>query len=187
MVDLFFLPLYNQSLNIEFQFLGLLQALEAFHRRTLGGQYLSVGKYERVREHLVAQIPSSLTRDHKVALTSRIRYGYEFSLRKRLSQLVGVITKDTMAKITGSENLSGFIGRVVDTRNYLTHYDRSLKDNAMSPGEMIRANHSLRLFLALLILQEIHVPVDLSLNRLAERGHLRLPTFLDEGVVPSRE
>jgi len=34
--DLFFLSVYNQTLNIEFQFLGLLQALEAFHRKTLG-------------------------------------------------------------------------------------------------------------------------------------------------------
>jgi len=186
-MDLFFLPIYNQSLNVEFQFLGLLQALEAFHRFTLPGSYLSVDEYKSTREYLVSQIPSGLTRDHKAALTSKIQYGYEFSFRKKLSRLVGVITKDTMRKITGGEDPDGFIGRVVVTRNYLTHYDQSLKDSAMSPVEMIRANHSLRIFLTLLILREIRVPADLALKRLTERGHLKLPIFPAENGGYGRE
>jgi len=183
-LDLFFLPVYNRTLNIEFQFLGLLQALEAFHRKALGGVYLSVREYENTYKHLVSQIPAKLTSDHKAALKSRIRYGYEYSLRKKLSELVDVITKGTMYRITDGEDPRQFLSRIVNTRNYLTHYDERLKRASMTPREMIKANHSLTLFLMLLILREIHVPVDLALARLKERGQLQHPILLDREDLP---
>jgi len=84
-----------------------------------------------------------------------------------------------MYKITDGEDPGQFLSRIVDTRNYLTHYDEGLKRASMTPREMIKANHSLTLFLMLLILREIHVPVDLALARLEDRGQLRHPIFLD--------
>jgi hypothetical protein len=182
--DLFFLPIYNRALNVEFQFLGLLQALEALHRATIGGSYMSVTEYESTCRHLVSEIPAALTTDHRDALKSRMRYGYEYSLRKRLSELVDVITMQTMYKITNGEDPRRFLRRVVDTRNYLTHYDERLKAASMAPREMIKANHSLTLLLRFLILREIGVPVDLALDRLKDLGLLTHPIFLDLGDLP---
>ncbi len=181
---LFFLPVYNQHLNIEFQFLGLLQALEALHRRSIGGAYLSVDEYEDIREHLVSSIPSNIADDHKAALKSKIKYGYEYSLRKRLGQLLEQLPKEALHVITDGESSSGFLGRVVDTRNYLTHYDESLKAESMPPQDMVKANHSLTLFLMLLIFREIQLPENISLARIRELGFSRHPQFLDREVLP---
>lgn len=182
--DLFFLPIYNRTLNIEFQFLGLLQALEAFHRTTIGGSYVSVSEYESTYRHLVSEIPADLTTGHRDALKSRMRYGYEYSLRKRLSELADALTKQTVYAVTAGEDPSRFLRKVVDTRNYLTHYDERLKTASLGPTEMIKANHSLTLLLRLLILREIGVPVDLALSRLRDLGYLTHPIFVDLGDLP---
>lgn len=182
--DLFFLSVYNRHLNIEFQFLGLLQALEALHRRSVGGVYLPVDKYEEIRKHLVANIPDSVTRDHRAALQSRIKYGYEYSLRNRLLQLSKLLSHEAMDAVTDGEVLARFIGRIVDTRNYLTHYDESLKAESMSPRDMMEGNHSLTLFLTLLILREIQVPESIGLVKIRESRQFRHRTFRDLGGLP---
>ena len=55
-------------------------------------------------------------------MKSRIRYGNEFSLRTRLR---GIFESDKYQEIISEfiENKDAFIGAVVDTRNYLTHYE----------------------------------------------------------------
>jgi len=183
-LGLFLLPIYNQHLNIEFRFLGLLQALEALHRSTVGGAYMTPDLYQDVRKRFESSIPSSVAKDHKNALRSRIKYGYEYSLRKRLTELAEVVTRGTMYKLTDGEDPKRFLRRVVDTRNFLTHYDESSRAASMSPREMVKANHSLTLFLMLLILHEIRVPVDLALDRLEESGLLRPPHFIDREDLP---
>jgi hypothetical protein len=182
--DLFFLQVYNQHLNIEFQFLGLLQALEALHRRVVGGAYMSVDEYKPVRDHLVSSIPETVTTGHRAALKSRINYGYEYSLVKRLTEMSSLLSKTAMYVVTDGEDPLRFLGRAVGTRNYLTHYDENLKAAAMSPQDMMKANHSLGLFLMLLILREIQIPEDVSLARIKQSGLFRHPQFLDRDALP---
>ena len=56
-----------------------------------------------------------------------MRYANEISLRKRLRQML-----DPFASLYGgSKTVTSFVGRVVDTRNYLTHYDESLANRAL--------------------------------------------------------
>jgi len=183
-LGLFLLPIYNRNLNIEFQFLGLLQALEALHRLTIGGAYMAPDKYKGVQDRLESSIPESVTHDHKAALKSRVKYGYEYSLRKRLAGMAEVVTRGTMYKITDGQDPRRFLSKVVDTRNFLTHHDESLRVKSISPREMVKANHSLTLFLMLLILQEIRVPIELALDRLQECGLLRHPQFIDGEDLP---
>ena len=95
-----------------------------------------------------------------------------------------VVTRGTMYKITDGQDPRRFLSKVVDTRNFLTHHDESLRAKSMSPREMVKANHSLTLFLMLLILQEIRVPIELALDRLQECGLLRHPQFIDGEDLP---
>jgi hypothetical protein len=183
-LDLFFLPLYNQRLNIEFQFLGLLQALEALHRLSIGGRYMSVSEYAVVQTRLVSSIPRTVSADHRAALQSRIRYGYEYSLRKRLTQMTGLLSTETLLSITGGEAPAKFIARVVDTRNYLTHHDEELKEKSLDPVGMFMASQSLRLLLMLLTLREVRIPEETSLARLGDADLLRFPQFAGREGLP---
>lgn len=120
--DLFFGTLYNPSMYLEFQFLSLIQAVESYHRRIFGGEYSSDEDYKEVYDTLANAIPDRVEGGFKDSLKSRIRYGNEFSLRTRLR---GIFESDKYQEIISEfiENKDAFIGAVVDTRNYLTHYE----------------------------------------------------------------
>jgi len=168
--DLFFLPIYNRHLNIEFQFLGLVQALEAFHRIKYAGTYLTSGKYDGVRTVLTNCIPLDIPSDLRAALESRLKYGNEHSLRKRLKQMARSLSRESADLI--DPTLRSFLGRVVDTRNYLTHHDDTLASEAMPVPDMLEANSALRLFLTLLIFKEIGIPEAVARDAISKTSRL---------------
>ena len=151
-LGLLFGTLYRSDFPSDFQFLALTQALETFHRRTRGGEYLLPDEYEPVRSALVAAIPHGIPPDLRSALKSRIEYGNEFSQRRRFKELLDslgtdrdVVTKD-----------ADFIGSVVEQRNYLTHLPAGTEPT-MTPGEMFYASMRLRTLLIVLLLLEVGI------------------------------
>ncbi|WP_423191407.1 HEPN domain-containing protein [Burkholderia multivorans] len=65
--------------------------------------------------------PNTVGSDHKEALKSRIRYGNEVSLRKRLDALISRLDLPLRKQILGND---GVVPRSwVVTRNYYTHWD----------------------------------------------------------------
>jgi hypothetical protein len=118
---LFFETLYYKGLNLENHFLNLTQALESYHRNKYGGGYMDKEKYkDTIYKELEDSIPSGLEDDFREALKSRIKFGYEYSLRRRLTELFR----------SNNNFLENFIpeyvilkNEIVDTRNYYTHYD----------------------------------------------------------------
>jgi len=168
--DLFFLPIYNRHLNIEFQFLGLVQALEAFHRIKYAETYLTAGKYDGVRTVLTNCIPRDIPSGLRAALESRLKYGNEYSLRKRLKQMATSLSKESANLV--DPVLRSFLERVVDTRNYLTHHDHTLAGKAMPVSDMLAANSTLRLFLMLLIFKEIGIPEAVARDVISKTSRL---------------
>ena len=153
--DLFFGTFYNPGMYLQFHFLSLMQALESFHRVTKGGKYLQDKEWEPYRNILTASVPKDLHPDFKASLKSRIRYGNEYSLRKRMKELVNTLDKATIDVLAPSPNY--FSGIIVDTRNYFTHYDDELKDMALSGSELVYANQRLKVLIILLLLKELHI------------------------------
>lgn len=129
--DLYFASVYNSRVYLDYQFLTYIQALESFHRRMFDGDYIEDEQYKKVFEDLIKHIPEKLSRSHRDSLKSRIKYGNEFSLRKRLDEL---FKKHSRLKFLILRDSSKFINKVIDTRNYLTHYTEELELKA-SYGE----------------------------------------------------
>ncbi|EKR93702.1 hypothetical protein LEP1GSC161_1364 [Leptospira santarosai str. CBC1416] len=119
--NLYFETVYNNGLNVENRFLNLTQAIESYHRKKFGGSYVSKEEYlEKIYPNFIEQIPSSLDKGFKESLKNKFKYGYEFSLRKRLKDLFeenGGILKEFIKKD------ASFITQVTESRNYYTHYD----------------------------------------------------------------
>ena len=174
--DLFFASFYNRHLNIEFQFQGLIQALESLHRRLHKGLYTSKTKYEKCKQGLTAAIPVDLSKDHRDALKNRIKYGNEYSLRKRLTLMGRQLNAQTRRFI--DNDFKRFISSVVETRNYLTHFDSDLKAKAMSTEDMVVATFSLRLLLTVYLFKRIGMRERAAVEVIKEHPRFQRPKII---------
>jgi hypothetical protein len=104
---------------LEERFLGLTQALETFHRRTMAGTFMDQEIYDRdIFPILIGAIPNSLSKDHRTSLKSRLRFGNEVSLRRRIRELI----RRHLASLQELFELTPAVGdEIVDMRNSLTH------------------------------------------------------------------
>jgi len=150
--DLYFGTLYNPHMYIEHQFLSLTQAVESFHRRTSKGKYLKDNEYKKVYDALVNAIPDGVRSDLKDRLKTYLKYGNEFSLRKRLEEIFDKY-QEVLNKFI--ENRDAFIKKVVNTRNYQTHYDKALKKYSVSKEELPLVIEKLRILLQICLLTEL--------------------------------
>jgi len=169
--DLFFGTFYNPGMYLQFQFLSLMQALESFHRLTKGGKYLSDDDWKPFRATLTNAISADLDSGHRESLKSRIKYGNEYSLRKRIGELLECLDQKTLSLLSPTHNF--FTGVIVDTRNYLTHYDDELKDVALKNADLYWANQRLRILISILLLKEIGIPEKLIIDSMIENNKIR--------------
>lgn len=146
----------SKNLWLHMEFLSLIQVLEGFHRSLHDGEYLDSEDYDTVRSTLQGAIPSIVSSDHRAALKSRIRYGNQYSLRKRLGELASSLSEC----IRG--HLFGFSGSLpaswLDTRNYYTHWDEELRPGILNIQDMYYANVRLRHFLCTMFRLLVGVP-----------------------------
>lgn len=120
-VELFIGALQNPDSYPHQRFSSMVHALEAFHRQMKGGRYLSDAEYQPIEQRLLAALPEELDRSHRDALKNKIKYGYQYSLRKRLNELRTDLTPALQQVV--SPDLKRFLERVVVTRNYFTHWE----------------------------------------------------------------
>lgn len=155
--DLFFLTFYDNSMSARTCFLTLMQAIETFHRRVYEekGKYLDDSEYKPIYEIISKAIPENVDEKFKKSLIGRLRYGNEFSLMTRLESLEDYGTGFKWFKmIMRGEN--GILWKLVATRNYYTHFDETNKKNMILEKDLPRVNYKLRLFLRILLLEEIN-------------------------------
>lgn len=148
--------LSSEDLWLHVEFLSLMQALEGFHRATMEGLYSSEAAYEEVKRALISAIPSTVGFDQRDSLKSRIKYGNEIALRKRLDTLVGRLELPLRKHILGGD---GTVPRSwIHTRNYYTHWDEASRKQALDGLEMHRAGGRMRHLLRVLYLDLVGVP-----------------------------
>jgi hypothetical protein len=162
---------------VQSTYLSLTQALESFHRIVHDGFYGTPDAYEEVRAALLASIPTDVSDDLRNRLETILKYGNQFSFRKRLNELFTILGTALVEKFLGAEKQSDFVSEVVDLRNYLTHHDE-----ASSPGvtaiasdtvKMYNLNQRLRALTSALILKHLGMP-ELCLLRLFSIRNLNL-------------
>lgn len=151
--DLYFGTLYNPRMYLQHQFLSLIQAIEAYHRRKFEGKYLSDDDYEPIYEKLKEFISKlAIEPSFKEALNSKLNYGNEYSLRKRLKDLFEKY-KEVVNNFIKDKDI--FINKVVDTRNYLTHYDKNLKEKAVDGEQLYYVTQQLKIVIMICLLSEL--------------------------------
>ena len=150
--QLYFASLYNPSLYLEYKFLSLVQAIEAYCRIRYNGKYVSDGEYELVHDKILKSIIENTKNGLQCSLMSKLKYGNELSLKTRICRLFKKNIEITKLFIKNEEN---FIDKVIKTRNYLVHQDESLKELSFKKEELFSTNIKLKIMIEKYLLKEI--------------------------------
>mgnify|MGYP000956415083 CR=1 FL=1 len=158
-LDIYFSILYREQIYTEFRFLGIVQAIEAFHRRMCGGKYQPDDEFRAdLYQKLVKAIPPDLDPAFRTALIyGKLFYANQYSLRKRLLELGHHLGSYLpFSFLANSKKLQAFIDDVCKTRNHLTHNDQdSTYPIAKTGKELYALFIKLRVMLDALLLEVI--------------------------------
>lgn len=152
-INLFFGIQYNPRMYLEQKFLYIIQAVESYHRNRMNNQVLP----EDMHKARVASILANTPAEHRPWLQERLNYSNEPSLRNRLKELLQA-SSDIVSPLIKDEKL--FINNVVNTRNYLTHFDSSLKTKVATGPKLSYLSQSLSYLLQSCLLKEIGLPFE---------------------------
>ncbi|MFC6671821.1 HEPN domain-containing protein [Marinobacterium aestuariivivens] len=140
--NLYFATKSAKGLYLDNRFLMLAQAVESLHRRMSPDSTYTTEEYDELSKSLLNSVPEK----YREWVEARLRYGNELNLRSRIKSLFN----DYKSIFGGSKKIKSNIDKIVNTRNYLTHYDNSLKRRSASGDDLYK------LCLVLEILLQIH-------------------------------
>jgi hypothetical protein len=168
--QLYFGALYGQFVYLNLKFLCFVQALETYHRRALGNEELPRDKHEKRIKNILDTAPI----EYKNWLKYQLKYGNEPNLQRRFIDLFDKFTVPIRSLIP-DENT--FIKKVVDTRNYMTHYDLTLKEKSAIGKELFLITERLRILLETCLLSEIGFNSEEIKSLLCKRYQERLRVY----------
>lgn len=164
--NLYLSSIYNPRMYLEQRFLALVQGLESYHRRTRHGKdrYLPDDLYNEILEEFGEFIHrlrenGKITDDLEDNLMNKLRWGNEYTLRKRLKELINEIQE--LLQITMDNQIKTFIDRLVKYRNYLTHYDPQQDRDRLDYRELINLVEKVRLILKTFLLKEMGLDIEI--------------------------
>lgn len=162
--NLYFGIIHNPKLYLSSRFLHLAQAIESYHRRTRDNFELPEEKHQEKVDAIIKKCPE----EFKEWLQDRLTYSNEPSLRIRLKSLY----KDFKPIISPLATKKKFVNGVVNTRNYLTHFDDCLKKSSLKGIKLHDLTEQLKLLLQACLLSEIGFTVTEIENRLKDTNAL---------------
>lgn len=127
-LSLYFSTKIGAQKYLDGKFLALAQGLETYHRRTSDEKLMDSNEFES----LVSEIIKACPEQNLEWLKGRLMHGNEINLGKRLKRIIEPF-KD---KLGNSKERNSLLRKIVDTRNYLTHYNEDLKDSAAQGSEL---------------------------------------------------
>jgi hypothetical protein len=118
---------------------------------------LSDDNYTHIHKTLNKAIPQEVKDDFRKSIKQKLKYLNEFSLRKRLKEILEKCGDVVNIIIHDNER---FIEDVVKTRNFLTHYDKNIEMEAKSDEDLIKLVQKLKFILEICFLIELEIPVE---------------------------
>lgn len=112
--------LHKNEMAIDQQFLLLIHAVEAYHRRTSDETEID----ESAHKQRISEIITSVPDHYKDWLKTKLQFSNELSLPKRLDIL---LTQFPFILENFDVESKLFIRKIADVRNYLTHYSNKAK------------------------------------------------------------
>ena len=127
--NLYFLAQMETQPSLEATFLTLTTGLEVYHRRTTDEKEMDDIEFDELVENLIENCPE----EKRDWLKRKLRFTNQIVLQKRIKRLIEPF-KDIFGNNRERKKL---IIKIVDTRNYLTHYDPSLESKAAKGRDLV--------------------------------------------------
>ena len=174
--DLYLTSIRNPSTVLENEFRNLVESLEAYHRRKLPKKYISSEDYKReILPLFLDVIPQELETSFNSKLKNSLKYMNEYSLRRRIKDLIRDLPKELGLKIQkGAGYRKNIIDNIVLIRNHFAHFDPNEKRPIpKGPISLQLLNEEMRLILEANILMDFGFDVDhiFKFIRITKRFH----------------
>ena len=150
--SLYFASSSNDHQYLEVEFLQRAQGIETLHRRSHHSTEMPQDEFRELLDSVLRTCPI----DRRTWLRGKLHYSNEFSLRQRLEAMTGPFQHFFGA----SKARKAFIRKVVDTRNYLTHYDSELESRAATGQDLWELTMKLEALFQLHLLQIVGLDTD---------------------------
>jgi hypothetical protein len=157
----------DRTILVENKFLNVIQGIETFHRRTRKNEKISRELHKKKIEDILISCPS----EHKDWLKDRLSFSNEPTLHERLVELFSEIEDDLKNHLF--RNSEKLIIDSKNSRNYFTHYDKSLEKKALKGVDLHYLALRLRIFLLIIVLKETGISNE-QLKKLITQGSQRL-------------
>lgn len=161
-MNLFFSAIGDAHKYLNVRFLWLAQALETFHRRTSSQTTMPESEFALLKWAVV----EATSPPFKDFVRGRLFYGNEPSLAWRLKAIVCRLEK-TFGSV---EENKKFVRAIVDTRNYYTHFDESLKDRVADGIELWNLCQRMEILFKFLMLDEMGFTEEM-IQRIVDRNY----------------
>ena len=144
---LYFLAQMETQPSLEATFLTLVTGLEVYHRRTSDEKEMDDTEFDELIKVLIGNCPQ----EKRDWLEGKLVFANELVLRKRIKKLI----EPFKGLFGNKEKRKKLINKIVDTRNYLTHYDKRLKAKAAEGRDLQILCQNMEILFQLHLLQLI--------------------------------
>jgi len=149
-IDTIFATFSEKDEYSENRFLNIVQALELYHRSIIEDTDILKKDFQSILDPILTKLSDQQTK----WLREKLAYKYEPNLRTRLKFLFRKFPINPLNRIIQSNDLTKIIDATVNTRNYYTHYDESLKPKAYKNDKLFYLTEKLKFLLIIIVLSE---------------------------------
>jgi len=171
--NLYFSDFFNRKEDLETKFLNAVQTLEVYHRSMGYGKIFTDEEKDNylltIGEAIEDLVPENIYKE----VNNKLQYFNEYSLSKRLKDIIDHLNKDTRVYLLESNRMTkSFIYKVVSTRNYLTHYGEGLEKKVYKGIELYYATIILKTLAGILLFKELSIDEEKVLIAIKENSNL---------------
>ncbi|MEX6703283.1 HEPN domain-containing protein [Peribacillus frigoritolerans] len=161
---------YYIDMYLNTRFLNAVQTLEIFHRSLFKGKAMDEKEYQKYSSELTDLLETKFPQEFSTVIKGKLNHGNEYSLSKRLRELVNSLTQESKTYLIGNSDKRGkFVQQLVDTRNYFTHFDLDGKSNVLEiEDELFYAIQRLKALCTLLLFKQIGIDETIALSNIKE-------------------
>ena len=143
----YFSAKYGAYKYLEGEFLSLVRGIEAWHRKISEDTVMPEDQFENLVNGILENTPS----EKHDWIKGKLKSANELSLRKRMKEML-----EPFRHLYGNEKRrTSFISKVVNTRNYLTHFDGNRAEDAAKGKELWKLHMKLEALFQLHLLKMI--------------------------------
>ena len=151
--NLYFTVTTNRYMHLEGGFLFLVHGIESRHRRSSSETRMPEEEFKTLLDSILKSTPDKW----RTLVQEDLQYANELSLGSRVRRMITPFND-----LFGTKSARrAFVNQVTKTRNYLTHYDHSIKNEAVTePQELLQLHLKLEALVQLHLLQLLGIEHD---------------------------